>query len=341
MPSNLQIIADRLNISTATVSRALNGKSGVSSKVRKNVLDVAQELNMFTRPVAQNLDSDHAMAIAFVLRRGPTPMVEDTFYNSMMKGAELELSQQGYHLVSISLEENPLFGAQFPPNLDARRLDGLIVVGPELSQHTMAKLKSLEIPIVLCANHDLAMEIDGVTSANREGAQLAVEHLVAHGHRHIVCITGPADWQPVRDRVEGYLDVMRAHGFEPHVLSLDGYLTADTGYTLGQRALQEFPETTAIVAGNDPMALGAIRAIKDMGKSIPQDVAIVGYDNVYWTDSIDPSLTTVFIHKETIGMLAAQRLLELIQKGPQVPISIRVKNELVIRESCGCTSHGG
>jgi DNA-binding LacI/PurR family transcriptional regulator len=165
---------------------------------------------------------------------------------------------------------------------------------------------------------------------------MAVAHLIEHGHRHIACLSGPKHWLPVGDRVDGYLEVMQSHGLTPLVRSAPGYLVVEAGYEMMRQALLDHPEITAVFAANDPMAVGAINAARDLGRKVPQEVAVVGFDNLYWTENMDPPLTTVYIHKEQIGILAARRLLELIQKGPQIPMDIRVKNELVVRQSCGC-----
>jgi LacI family transcriptional regulator len=335
MPSNLQIIADKLDISTATVSRALNGKPGVSDHLRRRVLDIAYELNINPSPVAQNMSSDNHLAIGFVIRQLLTPMVDDAFYDRIMKSAGMELGKFGYHLVPISIDPS---SPRLPINLDKNRLDGLLLVGPELPQHTFDEIMAIGLPVVLTANRNPYDHIDSVTSANEAGGFLATKHLVDHGHKNIACISGPEDWSPVGDRIEGYRKAAKKFGFSPIVVHRPGYLIVDNGYSAMQEIMEKYPEVDAVFAANDPMAVGALRAIRDAGRHVPSDIAVIGFDNIVWADTTDPPLTTVNIHKEEIGLFAARRLLEIIQKGPQVPVDIQVKNELVIRCSCGCLS---
>jgi DNA-binding LacI/PurR family transcriptional regulator len=336
MSATLQEIAKQLDVSTATVSRVLNGKEGVSAKTRKRVLEVAATLNVMATPAARNLAKAHNLAVAFVIRRPAIPLADNAFYDRVMRGAERELEKHGYHLVSITIDEQPGEPVNLPPSLDKKRLDGLLIVGPELSEPMMAALTTFGRPSVLVANKHLHVNVDSVTSANREGGDAITTHLIEHGHQHIICLSGPQAWSPVGDRVDGYKDAMRRHDLQSKVIYRSDFLTVEIGYDAMQEALREHPEVTAVFATNDTMAIGAMRAARDMNCKVPDDLAIVGFDNIFWAENTDPPLTTVYIHKEEIGMLAARRLLEILHKGPQIPVDIRVKNELVIRQSCGC-----
>jgi LacI family transcriptional regulator len=334
MPPTLQDIADRLNISTATVSRALSGKPGVSQKTRQRVLEVANELRFTPDPAAQSLATSKTYAVAFVIKR-LLIRSHNPFYDRIMMGVEQELEQHGYHLVSITIDEKQANVSRLPPGLDKRRLDGLIIAGCELSNRVTTTLTSLGLPTVLVGNTLQHSMIDAVTSENKEGGYAATTHLIEHGHRHIAFLCGPQEWSPVRERLQGYIQAMQEHGLAPKIIYRPD-LEIESGYDALQEALSQNPEISAVFAVSDPFAIGATRAARDMGRRIPDDLAVIGFDNIPWAENTDPPLTTLYIHKVQMGRLAARRLLELLEEGPQPPVSIRVGNELVIRRSCGC-----
>lgn len=335
MGLTLKEIAERLNLSTATVSRVLNGNPGVSQKTRQRVLEVANELRFTPDPIAKSLATSKTYAVAFAIRRCLVPS-DNPFYDRIMMGVEQELEQHGYHLVAITIDEKQLGGSWLPPGLDKRRLDGLIIAGCELSNRVMTTLISLGLPTVLVGNRLLHGAIDAVTSENQEGGYTTTIHLIEHGHRHIGCLSGPKEWSPVGDRVRGYVEAMQEHGLCPKIIYRPD-LKIESGHEALQEALSQNPEISAVFAVSDPFAIGAMQAARDVGRKVPDDLAVIGFDNIPWAENSDPPLTTAYIHKLQMGRLAARRLLELFQEWPQPPITVRVSNELVVRQSCGCS----
>ena len=216
MSLTLQEIAKSLDISTATVSRALNGKPGVSRELREKVMQLAAEVGYTPNPAARNLATSRTDAVAVVIRRRFVG-TDNPFYDRVMMGIEMELEKHGYHLVLTTIDEDQR--DVLPPGLDTRRLDGMIVVGTELSGRAMTTLLALGLPTVLVGNTLDHLSVDAVTSRNREGGYAATKHLIEHGHTHIAFLGGPPDWSPVRDRrigyvpsdVRGWLDARR-HG---------------------------------------------------------------------------------------------------------------------------------
>lgn len=334
MPVTLRAVAERLGVSTATVSRALNGKAGVSQETRQRVLEVANELRFTPNPAAQSLATSKTYAVAFVIRRRLV-WSDNPFYDRIMMGVEQELEKQGYHLVAITIDEKQSYDSWLPPGLDKRRLDGVIIAGCELSNRVMTTLISLGLPTVLVGNTLLHSAVDAVTSDNKEGGYTATKHLIEHGHRHIAFLCGPQEWSPVRERLQGYGEAMQEYGLSPAIIYRPN-LEIETGGDALREALSQNPKISAVFAVSDPFAIGAMRAAREMGRKIPDDLAIIGFDNIPWAENTEPPLTTAYIHKAKMGRLAARRMLELLNEGPQPTISIRVGNELVIRRSCGC-----
>ncbi|MEJ2559606.1 MAG: LacI family DNA-binding transcriptional regulator [Anaerolineae bacterium] len=335
MASTLQEIADRLDISAATVSRVLNGKPGVSQKTRQRVLEIARELNFTPNPAAQSLVTSKTYAVAFVIKRWLV-RVDNPFYDRIMMGVEQELEKHGYHLVAITIDETQHTPLRLPPGLDKRRLDGLIIAGCELSDGMMTTLISLGVPTVLVGNTLRHSSVDAVTSANQDGGFTATTHLIEHGHRQIAFLCGPQEWSPVRERLQGYREAMREHSLPENIIYCPD-LEIETGRDALRKALNENPNISAVFATSDPIAIGAMRAAQELGRTVPDDLAIIGFDNIPWAENTQPPLTTLYIHKGEMGKMAARRLLELFDARPQPPLTIRVGNELVIRQSCGCS----
>ncbi len=327
-------IAKVLDVSTATVSRALNGKPGVSAATRQRVFELANEFLYKPNPLAQQLATSKSFAVAFVVKRNLI-WAGNSFYDRIMMGAEQELERHGYHLIAITIDEELHLDNTLPPGIQPRRLDGMLIAGPELSGRMMARLLSLPTPSVLVGNFLLNSAVDTVSSDNYAGAYQAAKHLIEHGHRQIAYLSGPPDWAPVRERREGYLQALHEADLAPMIVVQLGLGSAD-----GQQGFQElmarFPMTTAVLAANDPVAIGVMQAAKEAGRSIPHDLALIGYDNVLWTETTDPPLTTVYIHKQQLGKMAARRLLDIMKEDREPVAKILVENELVIRRSCGC-----
>jgi LacI family transcriptional regulator len=328
-------IAKALNVSAATVSRALNGKAGVSPATREKIFELAGKLLSKPNPAVQRFDPAKPYAVAFVVKRHLI-WSDNPFYERIMMGAEEELERQGYHLVAITIDEDLHSEYALPPGLDLRRLDGLLIAGPELSHRMVRHLLALGAPAVLVGNSVPNVVVDEVSSQNEQGGYAATRHLIEHGHQRIAYLSGPADAAPVRERKEGYLEAMSEFNLEPRIVVQPG-LTIIHGVHGLKDLLERYGDTTAIFAANDPVAIGAMQAAKEAGRSIPGDLAIIGFDNLTWTETTDPPLTTVYIHKRQMGRLAARRLLDIMQDETEHSIRILVENELVIRRSCGCS----
>lgn len=334
MVSTLKDIATRLNVSPATISRALNGKAGVSEELRQRVFEVASELNFAPNVAARGLAGAKTFAVGFVVSRSLIG-TDNPFYDHIMIGVEQELEKCGYHLVATTVDDDQFKHDNLPPGLDRRRLDGLIVAGCELSPRIMTTLLALKLPTILVANTLPHSRTDAVTSENREGGYEAVKHLISHGHRHIALLCGPKEWSPVRERWQGYEDALREHDLSSFVVPMAG-LEIGQGYDALQQALRLYPQTTAVFAVSDPVAIGAVRAARDAKLDVPNDLAVIGFDNIPWAENLSVPLTTVHIHKTQMGGHAGRRLLELLDASALPPVTIRIANELVIRRSCGC-----
>ncbi|MDY7039260.1 MAG: LacI family DNA-binding transcriptional regulator [Chloroflexota bacterium] len=325
-------VAARAGVSVSTVSRVLNDKPGVSAETRRRVLDAVRELHYVPDVAARGLATAHMQNVGFVVYKRPLHLSAN-FSLRIMQGVEEELTHHGYHAVLAALEPTTS-----PSNLKIvreSRVDGLILIGPRFSPRSILELKNAGFPIVLIDNALNETKIDSVLCDNRDGAYEAAKHLIGHGHSVITFICGPDEWVSNRERCAGYRQAMNEAGLEYQIFSMPD-TTIDTGYEALMQALGVCPSLTAVCAVNDAMAIGAIRALKEVGYQVPDDVAITGFDDISWAALNEPPLTTVHIYLEEIGRFAARRLVDLIEGSSQVPTRISLATKLLIRQSCGC-----
>ena len=335
----LKDIAGRLGISTASVSRALNNKPGVATDLRRQVLELAAEMNFTPNQAARSLNGAGTFTIAFVFHQHDLPVSSDTFYLSILRGVERELATEGYH-VMLNTADNSITKADHLRVVHDRLVDGLIMAGPDLDPKLVLSVAQRGLPMVLVDNSLERTPLDCVVCDDRGGARSAVEHLIWHGHRRIAFAGGPETWASTRERKAGYLETMRQAGLEPVAVHESATNTL-TGVSAGHKLFAMDPRPTAVFAVNDAMAIGVIRAARRAGLSVPKDVAVVGFDDVSMAESADPPLTTVRIAKELMGNLAARRLLSLLadkQPADVTPVKSLVGTMLIVRSSCGCVA---
>ena len=198
------------------------------------------------------------------------------------------------------------------------------------------QLCSSDIPIVLIDNLLNETRTDAIVCDNVAGCYGITRHLIAtHGLRNLVFFSGPADWFSSRERRQGYENALVEIGQPPRVIYLED-TTMPFGYAAMLQALERFPDLEGVVAVNDATAVGAIRACKERGLRVPEDIAVVGFDNVGWAPLHDPPLTTVRIFWREIGIQAARRLIDRIERDVPASFQLRIGTELMVRQSCGC-----
>lgn len=250
-------------------------------------------------------------------------------------GVEESLKQNGYHMITVHMDRETMRHDKGLSMIRERRVDGLILAGPEFENRYILQLVGSGIPIVLLDNMLEETPVNCVLSDNVRGAYQITKHLLtAHQHKHTVFLSGPTQWLSSRERYAGYCRAVAEAGLEPHRVTMPD-TTIDTGQEAMQQVLAARPDVTAVVAVNDATAWGAGRACKEAGLSVPGDVALVGYDDVAFARLHEPPLTTVRMHVEDLGVCVARRLIELIEDGPSPPMCVRITPELVVRGSCG------
>jgi LacI family transcriptional regulator len=331
-------VARRSGVSIATVSRVLNGTARVSDEARERVLAEAAALEYVPSAAARTLVTRRSQILGIVLNTGDDhPDIGHPFFQDVLAGLKHAAGDLGYDLL--------VFAAYRPKEFLRRalhhRVDGLILMGVDRHEPELARLLERRIPAVAVDLDVTGERVGFVTSDNVAGARLAVRHLHALGHRRIATVTGPPRLPPGGDRLQGYRDELVALGIgerEDDVREGDFY--AESGYREGQALLGVADRPSAVFAASDMMALGVIRAARQLGLSVPGDLAVVGFDDAPLAAHADPPLTTVRQDKFGIGGAAATALVGMIESEAAPPPALVLPVELVVRRSCGATLTG-
>ncbi|MBN1966534.1 MAG: LacI family DNA-binding transcriptional regulator [Anaerolineae bacterium] len=333
MPSVIEQIANDLNISTASVSRALNDRPGVGAELRARILAKAHELNYVPSLTARGLATAQTFAIGFFVREKPgLPMHADPFYSEILLGVEQVCATSAYHVTIATLTEDILARPTAFRFVREQRVDGMILAGPDIPNDFILAMLQTEMPVVLIDNCLDYSAVSCVNSDDEKGAYLAARHLLQGGHRAIGVIAGPQRWASTMRRVNGYRRALQTAGVPLHVVHVDR-TTIESGEAAYHQLNAQQPDLTAICAINDAMAIGAIRAARSGGKAVPADLSVVGFDDIDWARLNDPPLTTVNIAKHQMGKEAANRLITMLNDPDLLPTEIKVAVQFMQRQS--------
>jgi len=341
MTPTIKDVAARAEVSPATVSRVLNDRPGISPETRERVLRAAKELNYSPSATARSLATARTNSVGYVGykygARSPSTLRSSKATSGILEGLDEALTERGYHLLTTYVDKEMVRSHQVPNMVRQGRVDALILNGPAIRPSYIHQLRNMGLPIVLVDNLLKETAIDCVLCDNEDGAYQITKHLLQHEHEHIVFLSGPADWISSRERSAGYRRALQEAGLEARIVFMPS-TTVETGRQAMLTALQEHPDLTAIAAVNDATAAGAIRACQEVGRAVPGEIAIVGFDDEPWAQLHVPPLTTVRIDWHEIGIQAARRAVDLIEREHRVPIQMRLAVELVVRQSCGCNT---
>jgi LacI family transcriptional regulator len=328
----LKDVARRAGVSTATAGRVLGGYGYSSAESRRKVLRAARELGYRVDAVARSLATGRTNAIGLVVAD-----IENPFFAEAARGVSDVAAEHGNTVILANTDEDVGKEETAITVLLEKRVDGLIVT-PASSEHqeNLAPLLTQGFAVVMLDRKVEGLAADSVLVQNIEGARQAVAYLINLGHKRIGAVCDSLQITTNIERIAGYRQAHAEAG-----LPLDESLIRVGGYTR-QAALEETKALlalpcppTALFAANNFMTIGALLAIRETGRSIPKDVALVGFDDMDWTTLCQPQLTTVAQPVYELGRVAAERLLARIKGDQSPPAEIRLPVELVVRESCG------
>ena len=319
-------VAAAAGVSRQTVSRVLNDHPSIRPETRERVLAAMTELNFRPNRAARMLTTARSRTIG-VLASSASSLFGPA---SSIDAVEQAARDAGYFVTvahAASLDPADLGAAV--DHLGAQSVEGVIVIAPQRAVQEAMAAFSLEVPSVTLHGAGVAGD-DGVFVDQVEGARLAARHLLALGHTRIAHLSGPGDWSEARARRDGFVAELAAAGLDP-VLSREGDWTAASGAAVGAELLAD-PELTAVFSSNDQMALGLLHAARSRGLRVPEDLAVVGFDDIPEAAYFAPPLTTVRQDFSELGRRGVARLVALIE-GRALAFAAPVAPVLVVRES--------
>jgi LacI family transcriptional regulator len=321
-------VARLAGVSTATVSRALNGTGQIAPATRAAIDAAVEQLGYQANTVARSLVTKSTETIALLL-----PDITNPFYAALVSGIQQRALETGHTMLLCTTEGDPEREEQYLTLLRAKQVDGVLVDGLVLPPERIARFVREGLPIV-CLDRDVdSASVPLVQVDNRLGARMATEHLLSLGHTRIAHVQGAPELGISEVRVQGYREALAEAGiaFDPQLLAI-GSFTEEGGYDAA-RSLLETPSFTAVFAANDLSAIGVINAIVESGRRVPGDVSIVGFDDLRLSRFTTPPLTTIHQPALEIAELATQLLLELASGRKVRQLRHLLEPALVVRAS--------
>jgi LacI family transcriptional regulator len=323
-------VAREASVSYTTVSRVVNDKGSVKPETRERVLMAMTRLGYVVDQRARSLAGGRSQVIGLLVHD-----VGTSYIGEVIRGIDAELAPAQYDLLLYTTHRRKTKESAYVVTLTRGLADGLLLVLPRNPGDYLSTLREHRFPHVLIDHRGVDEVTPAVAATNRQGAYNATEYLVELGHRRIGFITGAMDQMCARDRLEGYRAALADRGInlDPELV-YEGDFFQPLGYAGASALLELSHPPTAILASNDVSAFGVMEAIREHGLRIPDDVSVVGFDDIPQAAHVHPPLTTVRQPLEKMGRTATRMLLEYI-KDPQRPIErTELSTELVIRQSC-------
>ncbi len=330
MAVTIKEVAREAGVSIATVSRVLNNSGPVNEDTKEKILEVARRLRYIPHGAARSLITAKTHTLGVLL-----PDLYGEFFSEVIRGIDYSAREAGYHvLLSSSHAERTEIEAAL--RAMRGRVDGMIIMHPHIDADVLHRNLSPTIPVVLISSHGGATPFHSINIDNYNGAVAAVRHLIEHGHRRIAIIKGSSANYDAAERLRGYRDALREAGIEESI-EVEGDFTERAGYRAGKRILEMSPRPTAVFASNDAMAIGALGAFREAGIELPDELAVVGFDDIPIAAYVNPPLTSVHVSINDLGAHATSYLIETLEGSREMGSAPAVlPARLVVRRSCGC-----
>jgi len=332
MKTIMQDIAKIAGVSPGTVSNALNKRKGVSQETKDKVLKVAEELGYFKK----NTKEESNLIRLLVFKRHGFVLSDTPFFSALIEGIERACRANGYELLITHIIYNEHSEAEIEKLIDEDNTAGVLLLATEMNYENLAPFKNKEIPIVVLDSYFLEEDFDSVLINNRKGAYQGVKLLIDNGHTKIGCLESSKNINNFTCRVGGFREALRDAGLK----NLRQYrVLLEPTLEGAYRDMKEYLDRedcdlpTSFFALNDIIAIGAIKAMKEKNIKIPEDVSIVGFDDMPFCEISTPRLTTVRVYKQYMGETAVNRLIHKIKTFDDRKLTIELNTELVLRDS--------
>lgn len=318
-------------VSIATVSRVLNGQSGVSEELIALVQAAVTKLNYRPNGIARALKISRSRCIGLII-----PDIENPFFPALVRGVEDAAQKQGYAVILCNTDGKAEDEKSYLKFLLSKQVDGILFVGNLSYEKNKSWLSTLPVPLVLLDRPMLGAPFATVLVDNELGALLAVDHLIKNGKRHIGIISGKHQSLTSEQRIAGALQSLKNHGYSFNEQLLGtGDFTFDGGYQATEILISTGQPFDAVFVANDMMAIGVVECLRKYGKEVPDQVAIVGFDDIPMAKWYKPSLTTVKQPVYEMGQVAVRIMVEQIKSGITKENNKILTPELIVRQSSG------
>ncbi|EHU9448410.1 LacI family transcriptional regulator [Vibrio vulnificus] len=331
--ATIKDVSEYAGVSQATVSRVVNGSCRVSHDKKLRVEKAIQVLGYRPNAIAQALASSRTGSIGIIV-----PELGGPFYSGILHCIEEQFRRFGYHVIVTAGNNSEQSQRESVEFLLGRRVDAMILHTQNLSDDYLIELESKGIPLVLVNRFIPELASSCIDIDNELGGRLATEYLLQRGHNSIACITGPLDKSDARGRLQGYRKALEAAGIEyDEALVSEAGFTEESGASAMRKLLNRGQTFSAVFACNDHMAFGAFEVMKEQRIRIPEDVSLVGFDDILFARYLTPALTTVNFPIEQMSLEAVQLTLQILNKNKR-DVNFRLSPTLVIRESVNVSS---
>jgi LacI family transcriptional regulator len=335
----LRDVAVLAGVSMGTASQALNNRPHVALETRTRVLEAAQSLGYTPVRAATFVHQALSVVGMIVKHDAGEPFAVNPFYSYIQAGIEQECQRNQLSLMVANIEvDRRSRPVSWPPMMLDRHIDGILIVGAFVEDTIHQIRQHSDMPIVLVDGYAAGNLFDSVIIDNANGAYVAVRYLIERGHSRIGLVgTAPDAYPSLRERRTGYIRALKRSGirkpyFADFSVARNGQ-TRENGYDATRELLNRAPEITALLASNDQVAVGALNAVRDMGREVPGDVSIIGFDDQDISHQVSPALTTVRVHKTWLGQMAVETLRRRAEQPDRPITTLAVSTELVIRAS--------
>jgi LacI family transcriptional regulator len=329
MPVTMRDVAQKAGVSIKTVSRVVNDQGEISDETRQRVMTAITELGYRPSRIARAMVTQRTHTVGMVI-----PDITNPFFPEVARGVQDLAQAKDYNVFICNTDEYGHEELQTLYSLADQAVDGIIVFTSIVSDEKLRAFADSFRPIIAINRYFEHPNVGLVIVDNYRGARLAMAHLLEKGHTAIATLTGNSASPTKIRRVRGYSDALTEAGLPVN----QNWIIPDTpnmtnGYQATRQLLTQYPQITAIFAYNDLLALGALRACFELGRRVPADCAVIGFDDIQFASMVTPSLTTVHYDKYALGQMAINRLFEMIETPQATFSSIDVEVKLMIRES--------
>lgn len=322
-------VAKKAGVSKQTVSRAINNKGDISAKTRQRILELIEEMGFRPNRMAQAMNTSRSHMIGLVV-----PDITNPFFPEVVRAVQDAAMANGYTTIVCNTDDSPEIDVL--NDLVSHGVDGLITFTHQADDESVSAFADRFGPMLIINREFTHPNVTSLMVNNVKGGLLAVQHLVELGHHKICMLTSELTSMEDTRRVVGYKNALEDADvpFDPELL-VQVSPTLTGGYYAAKNILEKRPDITALFCFNDMMGLGALRACKDLNLNVPEDVSVIGFDDIQLTSMVTPTLSSIHVDKYEMGRLAFERVLSLIKNSKSDRSVINMEPQLIIRESTG------